>query len=194
MNHTFKNKIWHAGISLAVVAVFSAFGNVTAQAATFNSADISIEQRGDAAGGATCTWRETGLGDSQVVYYACSGDAVGALKACTYKNRVIYNSPSRLDIFKNVTGEDGAAVAFLSQRNGQISASTTVAIPHVEVAPGTELCTAPSVEEVVAVRWCNTSLTDTTNNLVGARVAELFQPFFSDVGTVPTCAELLVSP
>jgi hypothetical protein len=128
------------------------------------------------------------------VYYECSAGAVGALKACTYKNRVIYNSPTEVDVFKDVTGEHGA-VPFLALNNGRINGSTTTPIPHVEVPEGTpELCTEPSVEEVVAVRWCNASLTDVTNNLVGATVGELFQEFISGVGTVPSCTDLLASP
>lgn len=191
MKHTFKNQTKRAGIALAVVAAFAVFGTGAAQAApAFTSASISIEPRGEAAGGLTCTWRETGVGPSAVVYYSCSAGAVGALKACTYKNRVIFNSPTRLDKFKNVIGEHGE-VPFLSQKNGQISATTTTPIPEVETAEGAELCTEPSVEEVVAVRWCNASLTDTTNNLAGASVGELFQEFFSGVGTVPSCTDLL---
>jgi hypothetical protein len=94
-----------------------------------------------------------------------------------------------------VTGEHGGAVPFLSQKNGLISASTTTPIPEVEVPEGAPvLCTEPSVEEAVAVRWCNASLTDTTNTLVGATVDELFLEFFPGVGTVPSCNELLATP
>jgi len=129
-----------------------------------------------------------------VNYYTCTAGAVGAFKACVYKGRVIYQSPTRLDIFKDVTGEHGGAVPFLAQKNGQIVGSTTAPIPTIEVPEGQELCTAPSEETVVAVRWCNASLTDTTNNLVGTTVSELFQEFISGVGTVPSCADLLASP
>lgn len=183
-----------AGLALAATAVFAMLMAGTAQAAEFASADISVEPRGEEAGGLTCAWRETGVGPSQVVYYTCSAGAVGALRACVYKNRVIYNSPVRLDIFKNVTGEHGGAVPFLGQRNGQINASTTTPIPEVEVPEGAELCLEPAVETVVAVRWCNSSLTDVTHNLVGAAVTELFRDFVSAVGIVPSCADLLASP
>jgi len=200
MKQTVKNQAKRAGIALA--AAFAAFGTGTAQAAppppggpTFASASISIEPRGEAAGGLTCSWRETGVGPSAVVYYTCTAGVVGALKACVYKGRVIYNSPTKLDIFKDVTGEHGGAVPFLSQKNGLISASTTTPIPEVEVPEGAPvLCTEPSVEEAVAVRWCNASLTDTTNTLVGATVDELFLEFFPGVGTVPSCNELLATP
>jgi hypothetical protein len=194
MKQILSNQARRAGIALAVVAAFAAFGIGTAQAATFVSASITVEPRGEAAGGLTCSWRETGLGASQVVYYTCTAGVVGALKACVYKNRVIFNSPTKLDIFKNVTGEHGAAVPFLSQKNGQINASTTTPIPEIEVPEGAQLCTAPSEETTVSVRWCNASLTDTTNSVVGATVGELFQDFVSAAGSVPSCADLLASP
>lgn len=194
MKHTLTLHARRTGIALAAAVALSALGTGTVLAAQFVSADISIEPRGEAAGGLTCAWRETGVGPSQVVYYTCSAGAVGAFYACTYKGRIIYQSPTRLDIFKDVTGEHGGAEPFLSQKNGQINASTTTAIPEIEVPEGQELCTAPSEQEVVAVRWCNASLTDVTNNLAGATVGELFQEFISGVGTVPSCADLLASP
>ena len=201
MKQTVKNQAKRAGIALA--AAFAAFGTGTAQAAppppggpTFASASISIEPRGEAAGGLTCSWRETGVGPSAVVYYTCTAGVVGALKACVYKGRVIYNSPTKLDIFKDVTGEHGGAVPFLSQKNGLISASTTTPIPEVEVPEGAPvLCTEPSVEEAVAVRWCNASLTDTTNTLVGGTAVELFEESYAGAGnSVPPCEALLAMP
>lgn len=194
MKYTFGKQTRRVGLALAAVVALAVLGIETAQAAQFTSANISIEPRGEATGGLTCTWRETGLGPSQVVYYSCTAGAVGALYACTYKNRVIFQSPTRLDVFKNVTGEHGA-VPFLALNNGHINASTTTAIPVNEVPEGAPvLCLEPSVEEVVAVRWCNASLTDVTNNLVGVTVGELFQEFIPGVGTVPSCTDLLASP
>jgi hypothetical protein len=193
MKHTLEKKARRTAIALAVVGALAALGFGTAQGQTFASASITVEPRGEAAGGLSCSWRETGLGYSQVVYYTCTAAAVGALKACVYKNRVIWDSPVKLDIFKDVTGEHGGAVPFLSQKNGQINATTTTPIPEVEVPEGAELCTAPSVETVVAVRWCNASLTDVTNGIAGAAVDELFQDFVSAVGPVPGCEVLLTA-
>ncbi len=189
MKHTFSKRTTQIGIAVAAAVSLTALALGTAQAAQFQSAGINIEPQGEAQGGITCTWRETGLVPSRVVYYACTGGAVAALKACTYKGRVIYQSPTRLDVFKNVIGEHGT-VPFLAQKNGQINASTTTPIPTFEVAEGQELCTAPSEETVIAVRWCNASLTDTTNNLVGTTVPELFERFIAGVGEVPACGAL----
>jgi hypothetical protein len=204
MKHTLKNQGKRAGITPAAVVAFAVLGTGTALAApaapaastpTFKSAAISIEPRGEAAGGLTCSWRETGVGASQVVYYTCSAGVVAALKVCVYKNRVIYNSPTRLDTFTDVSGEHNQPEPFLSQKNGQINGSITTAVPVIEVPEGAPvLCDEPTVEEVAAVRWCNTALTDVTNNLVGAEVGELYQEFYSGLGTVPSCSDLGASP
>lgn len=180
-------------LALAAAGAISALGIGTVQAQDFASADISIEPRGEEAGGLNCSWRETRVGASMVVYYECNAGAVGALYACTYKNRVIYNSPTKLDTFTDVSGEHGA-VPFLSQKNGQIKGSTITPVPEVEEPEGEELCTAPSEQTLVAVRWCDTSLTDVTYNVQGAAVGELFEEFVSGVGSVPSCAELMESP
>jgi hypothetical protein len=103
----------------------------TAQAQEFVSADISIEPRGEAAGGLTCSWRETGVGGSSVVFYECKAGAVTALYVCTYKGRVIYHSPTKLETFQDVIGEHGA-VPFLAQKMGHINGSTTTPIPEQE--------------------------------------------------------------
>jgi len=199
MKHTLNNQAKRAGVALAVVAAFAALGSVTVQAAppagvpTFTSASISIEPRGEAAGGLNCSWRETGLGAYAQVTYACDAGAVGVLSACFYKNKLVAGSGTQLSTFTNVTSEE--AEALIAKANGAINGSTTTAIPEVEVEPHPpELCTEPAVEQVVVVRWCNASLKDTTNNLVGATVGELFQEFTSGVGTVPSCAVLLATP
>ncbi len=183
MKHTLAKQA-----KLAVACALVVLGSGMAQAATFASADISVEARGEDAGGLTCSWREKQLGASQVINYTCSAGAVGAMKACVEKNKLVANSPTRVDIFKNVGGEN---VPFLSHKNGQISGWITTPIP-----PGTggTLCVAPAEETVVAVRWCNTSLRDETYGLLGTAVSELFLQFFSGVGSIPTCTELQASP
>ena len=200
MEHTFGKQARPACIALAAGA-FMALGGITiaiAQTApattpTFVSAKISIELSGDAAGGLTCAWRETGLPPSMTIYYSCGAGAVVVLRACVYKNKVIYQSPTRLDVFKNVSGAEegeGGNVPFLSTKNGQgVSASTTTLVPEVE-SEGQELCLAPSAATIVAVRWCNALLKDVTDNVVGATSTELFQEFYSGVGTVPDCTTL----
>jgi len=198
MKHAHGNKTGHSVITLAAMVTFASLVVDTALAdpqpdvPTFAKADISIAPRGEEAGGLTCSWQETGLGPFQVIYYTCQAGAVGAMEACVYKNRIITNTPTRLSVFKDVTGEGHGGVPFLSKNNGQINATTTTAIP--ETHGEGELCVEPTVAEIVAVRWCNASLTDTTNGLLGTTTGELFQEFISGAGTVPSCTELLASP
>jgi len=187
MTFTSIQQARRAGLALAVAGAFTALGWAPAQAQTFLGTSIIVEPRGEAAGGLTCGWRESGLVPSQTVYYSCGAASLKVLKACVYKNRLIFKSPTRLDTFTNVMGEEhGGAVPFLSQKNGLIHAATTTVIPELET--GTELCTAPSEETVAAVRWCGAWLTDVTHNLVGATVAELHLEFVQVPGvTLPAC-------
>jgi hypothetical protein len=197
MKHTLKNQAKRAGIALAGVAAFMAFGAGTALAApppptgpTFASASITIEPRGEEAGGLTCSWRETGLGSYAQITYDCSAQAVGVVEGCFVKNRLVSNSLGPVEIFKNVTSAE--AVAFMAKANGAINGTTTTTIPEASEGGGEppELCTEPAVAGIVAIRWCNASLVDTTTPLVGATVGELFQEF-APGAVVPTCAVLL---
>lgn len=208
MKHAVKNLSRRSGIALAVLAALSVFGTGTALAQTFNKADLSIAPRTNEAqeieaGGLTCKWQETDLGPYQLVNYNCGAQAVGVLEGCVYKNKLI--SDTELSIFKDVMGgEHGEGIAFISNNSGRINGSTTTAIPESHGGGGEELCPEigetggeggqqPEVE-VVAVRWCNASLTDITNNLVGVTANELYEELVHGfTGTVPSCAELLAS-
>ena len=201
MKHTFGKQARLACIALAAAAIVAP-GIANAQAApapaapvtapTFTKGSLSIETStaGEAAtGGLTCSWQEKGLHPFQLIPYACDADVVGALQACVYKNKLV-GTASSLSVVKKPLAIDGGPVGFVSNNKGNINGTTTTAVP-VEAE---SLCTEPAVAQVVAVRWCNASLTDTTNNLVGATASELFQQFYSGVGSVPTCAQLLASP
>jgi hypothetical protein len=199
MEYTYTNQAKRAGIALAAVAAFTALGTGAAQAAVFTSADLSIAARSNeaqevTAGDLTCTWREAELGPFAQVEYACAAQAVAVVEACVYKNQII--SATQTSVFTNVTGEHEAV--FLAGNNGRINGTLYTSpghggggeqlCPHIEV-PGGE-ATQPEVE-VVAVRWCNASLTDTTNNIVGATAAELLGVLQKGAYDVPTCAEIL---
>src|SRR5512139_294650 len=87
MKQTLRNQTKRASITLAAVGAFAAFGTALAApppptGPTFASASITIEPRGEAAGGLTCSWRETGLGPYAQITYACDAGAVGVLEAC----------------------------------------------------------------------------------------------------------------
>lgn len=207
MKHTFGNQTRRAGIALAAAVAFAAFGSGTAQAdpatgvPTFTSAKFSIEagngaaETAAAAGGLTCTWRETGLQSFQLIVYNCDAAVVGALEGCVYKNKLVGGSATQLSVFKNpLVLLGGEATGFVSNNKGQINGTTTTPVP-VSEGHGGGLCTEPAVAQVIAARWCNASLTDTANNLVGATATELFEESFAGVGsTVPLCADLLAMP
>lgn len=200
MKHTIKHQAKRSGITLAAVVALSTLGIGSALAQSFTKADISIAPRSSeskevAAGDLVCSWQETGLGSYQVVTYNCGAQAVGVLEGCVYKNKLI--STTVLSTFTDVNGgEHGEGAAFISNNSGRINGSTTTAVPESH-GGGEGLCPEvgetgqqPEVE-VVAIRWCNASLTDTTNNLVGATTSELFEEFVSGGGTVPSCTDLL---
>jgi len=187
-------------VASVAFATASALAAKPAASPTFASANLSIAagtgagETGTAAGGLTCTWRETGLFPVQLITYLCDAAVVGVVEGCVLKNKLVEGSATQVSVFQNPGASlEGGAVGFVSNNSGRIGGTTTTAAPASEGAGG-HLCTEPAVAEVVAVRWCNASLTDTVNNLVGATANELFQQFFSGVGEVPSCAELLVSP
>lgn len=156
-----------------------------------------LQENPYAGSGKTYTWKETGLPPFQSVNYACGATDVGVVVGCVYKNKLI--SATQLIVAKNVFGEGGGGEgeAFIANARGVISGSTTTT---VEGEGGEGLCPEgefkgqqPEVE-AVAVRWCNASLTDTTNNIVGATQTELFAQLVSGTVTVPSCAELATMP
>jgi hypothetical protein len=116
------------------------------------------------------------------------------MSGCYVRNRFV--GPTSLAIFKDVSNaEEGHPPApFVAKNNGTINATLTAEIPE---SHGAELCTEPAVQRNIAVRWCNASLNDTTNNIVGASLGELFAQL-EKTGTaavpVPSCAELLAAP
>jgi len=207
MKQTLNNQAKRSALALAAVAAFTAFGTVAAQAATFKQASITIarqtsEAKEVTAGDLNCSFTETGLGPYAQVSYACNAGAVGVVEACVYKNKII--SAMQLSTFQNVSnveeGHEGEVL--LAKANGTITGSVITAVPEAEGGGGeeTHLCpelgeiNGPEPEvEVVAVRWCNASLTDTTNNIVGTTVGELFEEFMPGA-TVPSCAVLLTPP
>ncbi len=187
MNHTFGKQARRAGIALAAVGTFAAFAIGTAQAQQFTRADISL----DGAGNLTCTFRETGLGANSLVTYDCAAEALGVVSGCFAKNK--FAGPTSLAIFKEVAPEE--PVTLLARNNGAIGATLTTEIPESE--GGGEACTEPAEARVVAVRWCNASLLDATNNILGANTGELFAQIErtgTAAVTVPSCAELLAAP
>jgi hypothetical protein len=207
MKHTFGKQAKRAGIALAAVGAFAALGIQTTLAApptpvpTFASAIFSIAagnggaEAAAAAGGLTCNFRETGLHAFQLITYLCDADVVAAVEGCVLKGKLVGGSATQVSIFKHPAASlEGGAVGFVSNNKGLINGTITTPVPVSEGAGG-ELCTEPAEAQVVAVRWCNVSLTDTVNHLSVPTVPELFEESFPGAGaTLPSCANLLLIP
>ena len=208
MKLTFGKQAKRAGIALAAVGALAALGIGTTLAApptpvpTFASTTFSIAtgngaaETAAAAGGLTCGWRETGLNSFQLITYLCDAEVVGVVEGCVYKNKLVGGSATLLSVFKNPAATlEGGALGFVSNNNGLINGSITTAVPVSGGGHGGELCNEPAEAQVIAARWCNASLTDTVNNLVGGTAVELFEESFAGAGnSVPPCEALLAMP
>lgn len=192
MKHTLTLHARRAGMALAAAVAISALGTGTALAQQFTTAELGL----DRAGNLECRFRETGLGAFSIIAYNCGAEALGVVSGCYVRNKFV--GPTSVSVFKDVSSsEEGQPTTLVARNNGTIGPSTlTAAIPESEGGEG-HLCTEPAEERVIAVRWCNASLVDVTNNIVGASVGELFEQLES-TGTsavvVPTCAELQAAP
>ena len=203
MKHTFQHQSKRGSVALMAAVTFATFTAGTAMAAPptgepgFARADISIESRGEEAGSLNCSFRETGLGSFALVSYECRAAAAAVVEGCLFRNKFVPDAGTEttvgLDVSNVQPGHDPEL--FIANNSGAINGTVITAIPEAPHTPGGgHLCPEPLEQGIVAARWCGTSLTDTTNNLVGAEVDELFLEFTSGAGTVPSCAELLATP
>ena len=200
MKHARRNQFKRDGIALAVVA-FATFGTGTTLAApptgepTFTKADISIEPRGEEAGSLNCSFRETGLGSFALVSYECRADAAAVVEGCLFRNKFVPDAGTATTIGLDVSNleENHPAEQFIANNSGAINGEVITAIPEAPHVPGGgHLCAEPLEAVIIAARWCGASLTDTTNNIVGATVDELYEEFVPGVGAnVPSCDDML---
>lgn len=197
MNRMLKNQVQRAGIPLAATVVISMLLTGPATAQEFVRPELSVNSFGFL----ECAFRETGLLPGASITHTCGAEAVGWLTQCYVKNKPVGNEPPMLHIAKNeVTMQTRTA-----NRRGTITATILTAYPTPEQEIGPEPCSQivvggpgkaeTEVEEVVtAIRWCNASLIDTTNNISGAAEPELFlQLERNGAGSVPGCEVLLNS-
>ena len=185
MKRPFTHQARRAGIALAAAAAFSALGTGTAQAQEFASATVTVDRFGNL----ECLFRETGLPSLGTVRYDCTGQYVGVLQQCMLGRKAVGNP--KLLIFQDISA--GEVLNLEANRSGQIRAALVTSIPESETA--NLLCTAPSELTTTAVRWCNASLVDLTNNILGASAPELFAQLVANgSGSVPSCAVLAQGP
>lgn len=190
MKQMLKNQAKRAGIALAAVGAFAAFGAGSAQAQEFAAASITLENAGESAGSLNCSFRETGLVPGGQVRYDCASQYVGVMEQCMYKNKPVGNN--RLYIYNNVHPEE--VENFDIKANGTLRATVVTQTPEPGEANAI-VCTAPAEVTVTSVRWCNNTLTDLTNGILGATVAELSDQLVpSGSGSVPGCATLANGP
>jgi hypothetical protein len=187
MEHTYVKQAKRIGVALAAVAAVSALGIGTAQAQEFVRPDISV----NSVGFLECAFKETGLTPGESVTHTCGATDVGWLTQCFIRNKPVANIPPELHVAHDVTTEQTREA---SQR-GTITAAILTAYPTVEEEFGEPLCPEAEgveiTEEITAIRWCNASLEDTTNGVVGATEAETFlQMERNGAGNIPGCDEL----
>ena len=202
MKHARRNQFKRDGIALAVVA-FATFGTGTTLAApptgepTFTKADISIEPRGEEAGSLNCSFRETGLGAFALVSYECRADAAAVVEGCLFRNKFVPDAGTETTVGLDVSNVEPNhdPELFIANNSGAINGEVITAVPEAPHVPGGgHLCAEPLEAVIIAARWCVTSLTDMTNNIVGAEEPELFEVFVKDTGvTVPECSEMLAT-
>jgi hypothetical protein len=179
MKHTFSNQAKRAGIAFAAVAAFAALGTGTAQAAQFFRDSVSI----NSVGFLECAFKETGLTPSASVDYSCAATDVGWLTQCFVRNRAISN----IGPFQHVAHALSTNVTLVADKRGTLTSAMLTTYPSEEEV-GEPNCPEGTIEAITAIRWCNASLTDTTNTLPGATAPELFlQMERTGIGAVPSC-------
>lgn len=195
MDYTFGKQAKLSGIALAAVAAFTAFGTGTAQAASFATAGITVNSVGflDAA------FKETGLGAGASVNYTSGASDVGWMTQCFIRSKPVANIAPRLHVAHAADGLTTNTTLLASNR-GTITSSILTAYPTAEETHG-EIPLCPEVEgvtiteEITAIRWCNASLTDTSNSIQGAAVPTLFlQIVRNGSSAVPDCGTLATLP
>ena len=195
MKQTLKNQAKRAGIGLAAVAAFAAFGTGTAQAASFATAGITV----NSVGFLDASFKETGLTPGASVDYASGATDVGWMTQCFIRNKPVANIAPRLHVAHAADGLTTERTLLASNR-GTITSSILTAYPTAEETHG-EIPLCPAVEgvviteEITAIRWCNASLTDTSNSIQGAAVPTLFlQIVRNGSSAVPDCGTLATLP
>jgi hypothetical protein len=107
-------------------------------------------------GNLTCSWKEAGLGNNQLITYACSASATATF-VCVNGGR---KNPSAANK-TTVAGDVSAEGTFNSGKNGSITASLVVSPP----GPGSFDCPNGQSLELAQVSYTNVILTDTTNGV-----------------------------
>jgi hypothetical protein len=202
MKYTLTKRSKRTCITLAAFA-FVTFGTGTALAdptpkpITFAKASLDIETQGEAAGSLNCSWRETGLAPLALVAYECTAAAGAVVEGCFYKNKFVPDAGTEMTVAFDMTNVEGGheTELYLASNGGAISGEILLA-PEAPHTPGSgHLCPEPLEQAVIAARYCDMELRDTTNGIVGTTEVELFAVLAKGVAPpVPTCEEMLSTP
>lgn len=159
-------RIAAALVAMLVVLAFAS----TAQAQ--NPHFIRASAAGPNAGGQlTVSFKESGLGDNQLITYVASADAT-ATYACLNHGG---NHPQAANK-ETVSGPVSATGTFSSGRNGTISQSLTLNPPSA----GTFSCPSGQRLVLASVSYTNVAITDTTNGVTES-IPGTFSRVFFDV-------------
>jgi hypothetical protein len=120
-------------------------------------------------GSLVVSWKEAGLGDNQQIDYEASADANGFYACINGGNK--HPQAANKEAFEGPVSGSGT---FSSGKNGQITASLTVAPP-----PTTLDCPNGQRLVLACVRYTNVSLTDTTNDIIADIPGTVSRTFFA---------------
>lgn len=133
--------------------------------AHFINASASIDKSGNL----VVSWKEAGLANDQQISYVASANA-SATYACLNGGGKHPQASNKVTVDGPVSGTG----TFSSGKNGQITASLTVAPP----GPGSFSCPSGQNLVLASVSYTNISLTDTTNGISAAIPGSLSMTFY----------------
>lgn len=107
-------------------------------------------------GNLTCSWKEAGLGNNQLVTYICGASATATF-VCVNGGKKNPSAANKTNVSENVSAEG----TFNSGKNGQITASLVIEPP----GSGDFTCPPGQDLELAQVSYTSVVLTDTTNNV-----------------------------
>lgn len=119
------------------------------------------------------------------------------VEGCFFKNKFVADAGTETTTQSGITNVQAGhdPELFLANNSGAISSEILVAPEAPHVPGGGHLCPEALVQAVIAARYCDASLMDVTNTLVGATVSEVYEELARGVAVaVPSCADMLAAP
>jgi hypothetical protein len=147
-----QSKAVLASAALVLTVVLGA-GIASAQNPHFITSDASINP---VTGTLTCSWKEAGLGDNELISYTCTAQAT-ATYVCVNRGGGNPSAQNKTE----VSGPVSASGTFPATKNGQVTASLTLSPP----GPGTFDCPNGQDLELAQVSYNTVVITDTTNGV-----------------------------